>query len=129
MFRKWRKSYNPDPVEHYHLTDEWYQLRIDTLFRDNFRCLRCNLVFDMDGLDAHHLIPRSVGGANDISNLVTLCTPCHDIVETLDFRTRTEIIASMDGDDIDHSQPTNKRTRRSDNRSDWHARVYGKSKK
>ena len=28
-------------------------------------------------LDHHHLVPRALGGADDESNLITLCRPCH----------------------------------------------------
>lgn len=31
-------------------------------------------------LEVHHVVPRSAGGANDVANLVTLCSRCHGFV-------------------------------------------------
>jgi len=30
-------------------------------------------------LHVHHVVPRSEGGTNDLSNLVTLCSRCHSV--------------------------------------------------
>lgn len=32
-------------------------------------------------LEAHHIIHRSLGGPNDLNNLITLCHTCHDKIE------------------------------------------------
>lgn len=37
-------------------------------------CVACGSI---DELHDHHLVPRSVGGSDDESNLITLCNPCH----------------------------------------------------
>ena len=37
-------------------------------------CVACGTA---DNLNQHHLIPRSLGGSDDESNLLTLCGPCH----------------------------------------------------
>jgi len=53
-------------------------LRLATLMRDGFECTQCN----ESGvrLEAHHVIPKSRGGKDTITNLITLCKPCHDKV-------------------------------------------------
>ena len=49
--------------------------------RDKFDCVYCRQVFppplDGEGLCLDHVIPRSKGGGNDPSNLVTACLSCN----------------------------------------------------
>ena len=40
------------------------------------RCHDCGV--ERDGLHKHHIVPKSLGGSNDPSNLVTLCANCHE---------------------------------------------------
>lgn len=47
------------------------------LKRDGFRCRQCGLRCQRQDADVHHLIPRSLGGSDDPSNLITLCDGCH----------------------------------------------------
>jgi len=37
-------------------------------------CVACG---NTENLHQHHLVPRSVGGSDDESNLITLCNSCH----------------------------------------------------
>ncbi len=50
-------------------------LRIACLMRDGYTCQQCG----KQGirLQAHHLVYREHGGKDTISNLLTLCEPCH----------------------------------------------------
>jgi len=54
-------------------------LRIATLMRDNYTCQECGKKNCM--LEAHHIIPHRLKGANIITNLITLCDKCHDKTE------------------------------------------------
>lgn len=47
------------------------------LRRDGFRCRQCGVRCHRHDADVHHLIPRSMGGSDDPSNLITLCDGCH----------------------------------------------------
>ncbi|MEG4023452.1 HNH endonuclease [Microcoleus sp. S13C4] len=49
------------------------------LARDKWKCLSCGRSSKEDGvlLEVDHIIPRSKGGSNDISNLQTLCKKCN----------------------------------------------------
>lgn len=50
-------------------------LRLAAIYRDNCRCLECgkkNTRFEV-----HHITPQSKGGADTITNLITLCPECH----------------------------------------------------
>ncbi|MBI1925544.1 HNH endonuclease [Candidatus Poribacteria bacterium] len=51
-------------------------LRIATLRRDDYQCTQCGE--KNTRLEAHHIIPRSLGGKDTITNLITLCKRCHD---------------------------------------------------
>ena len=64
-----------------------YAMRI--LYRDKFTCQDCGeihafkneygiyLPVDDGKLDIHHIVPVSMGGGDEPSNLITLCHDCH----------------------------------------------------
>lgn len=53
-------------------------LKYKTFKRDKFICQKCGFE-DKTGLklEAHHINPLYLGGADDINNLITLCFDCH----------------------------------------------------
>lgn len=50
--------------------------RWNVLARDNFQCQVCG-ESNEDRLHLHHIIFRSHGGEDDVTNLITLCFLCH----------------------------------------------------
>ena len=60
-------------------------LRIATLMRDGYQCTQCKKQRTTSSyreakkvrIDAHHVIWKEHGGKDTISNLITLCKPCH----------------------------------------------------
>ena len=44
-------------------------------------CVACSRT---DDLNHHHLVPRSVGGLDDESNLITLCHECHGKIHNVE---------------------------------------------
>jgi hypothetical protein len=46
-------------------------------------CVACGT---KDNLHHHHLKPRSLGGTDDETNLITLCQTCHGIYHNISFR-------------------------------------------
>src|SRR6056297_221512 len=44
--------------------------------RDNYICQACKAKKNII-LEVHHIIPKSNGGTNKVSNLITLCSNCH----------------------------------------------------
>ena len=50
-------------------------LRIATIFRDNCKCMECGK--ENTRFEVHHITPKKKGGADTISNLITLCPKCH----------------------------------------------------
>jgi hypothetical protein len=47
--------------------------------RDRGQCQNCKISVGESG-DVHHIVPRGVGGATVMSNLVLLCRTCHDAI-------------------------------------------------
>lgn len=58
-------------------TIEWQNLRRKILERDNNKCKECGVACESSEADVHHLMPRSLGGTDDPTNLITLCDGCH----------------------------------------------------
>lgn len=57
--------------------DPWKETRRQVLQRDDYRCVSCSTSVKSAETDIHHLLPRSMGGTDELSNLVTLCDGCH----------------------------------------------------
>lgn len=55
----------------------WKEIRHEVLRRD---CRRCQVCSKEHSAQVHHVIPRSKGGTNDLTNLMTLCGQCHMLV-------------------------------------------------
>lgn len=55
---------------------KWWQEQAQ--IRDNHRCVICG--FDIV-VDVHHITPRSEGGTDDVSNLLTLCPNHHRMAD------------------------------------------------
>src|SRR5262245_14529942 len=56
---------------------DWINIREAILRRDNYKCVECGAACRASEGDVHHLLPRSAGGTDEPSNLVTLCDGCH----------------------------------------------------
>lgn len=55
----------------------WKETRLEVLKRDKYRCLSCGIGVTSAQADIHHVLPRSRGGSDELSNLITLCDGCH----------------------------------------------------
>ena len=56
---------------------DWRKIRESILRRDKFKCVECGEPCNRGEADIHHLLPRSAGGSDEPSNLITLCDGCH----------------------------------------------------
>lgn len=52
-------------------------LRFEILTRDGYRCRYCGATAQTTELHIDHVLPRSAGGEDDASNLVTACIDCN----------------------------------------------------
>lgn len=63
---------------------DWEERRREVLQRDDFRCQLCGrrggpyAEDEAVHLHAHHTVPPSEGGSNDVDNLITLCDLCYE---------------------------------------------------
>lgn len=53
------------------------RLRFEIFRRDGFKCRYCGLVAGETELTIDHVVPRTLGGSDDPSNLVTACKDCN----------------------------------------------------
>lgn len=53
-------------------------IRYEVLSRARTRCELCGISADLRGLHVDHIIPRSLGGSNDVANLQALCWRCNE---------------------------------------------------
>lgn len=60
------------------------------LERDNFRCVICGSA-EKENLTIHHLIPKSAGGSDVLSNLITICVACHTTKYHMDLYTKWQV--------------------------------------
>ncbi len=73
-------------------------LRIATLKRDYFTCQKCGKT---DGqLEAHHITPRRLRGADSIFNLITLCSNCHESINSIEMQYAEEFYKIVKGKPI-----------------------------
>jgi hypothetical protein len=61
------------------------KLRKAVLKRDNKTCCKCGR---QKPLELHHIKPVADGGPDEVSNLITLCSACHDEWELVEITTR-----------------------------------------
>jgi 5-methylcytosine-specific restriction endonuclease McrA len=52
-------------------------LRYEVLKRARFRCELCGISAEVKALEVDHIVPRSKGGSDDLSNLQALCYSCN----------------------------------------------------
>lgn len=62
---------------------DWDSRRKKVYRRDDYKCQNCGDEGGPNGdieLHAHHIVPKSEGGSDNLSNLATLCYECHNAV-------------------------------------------------
>lgn len=65
--------------------DDWNRRRREVYERDEYCCQNCDRTGGKRGdcvLQAHHVVPMSKGGSHSKSNLITLCSECHDAIHS-----------------------------------------------
>lgn len=59
----------------------WANRRAMVLLRDGYRCVRCGAPAE----EVDHRLPRSRGGGDELTNLRSLCRPCHKEITRRQF--------------------------------------------
>ncbi len=75
--KKGEKAWNWNGGKGYERGDDWDTQRKLCYKRDKYICQDCGIVRSKTLLAAHHLIGYRYTMNNDLSNLITLCFPCH----------------------------------------------------
>ena len=59
----------------------WFRIRGECFERDGYLCRNCGKDIRNENKpgEAHHIVPISAGGTNELSNLKTLCYDCHKL--------------------------------------------------
>ena len=77
------KTPAPAPQKQPGYRSKWRKQKMRALVRDNFTCqaqeCKCK---DLARLTVHHIQPKSEGGTNELSNLVTLCDHHHSLLHS-----------------------------------------------
>ena len=77
-WRNGKRAINPTKPRAVPQIWSWGRTRFAVLERDGFRCKYCGRGHREDvALHVDHILPRSEGGSNDMSNLVAACAECN----------------------------------------------------
>ena len=71
------------------------------LERDKFRCQKCGFFGMTDELEVHHKNMKVLGGENEISNLITLCSICHYFAPNSETDFKKYLDEKIDGKILD----------------------------
>lgn len=91
---------------------DWDARRRATYQRDDYTCQNCGATGGRQArgngavLHAHHIVPRSRGGSNALSNLQTLCESCHNNVHDHDITATTATTANHGDSSSGRTPPT-----------------------
>lgn len=55
----------------------WRRIKQQVHERDEWTCCHCGVVTMQ--LECDHIVNKAEGGSDDLSNLQSLCKPCHDV--------------------------------------------------
>jgi hypothetical protein len=55
---------------------------------ENLKSGRCSVCSSEGETEIHHIVPKSLGGPDSLSNLIELCLPCHNKVHKQKFMWR-----------------------------------------
>lgn len=75
----------PEEFQRKRRPNNWKEIRELALTRDEYRCRRCRRTAEADGvqLEVDHIHPVSMGGSHALSNLRTLCSECHNLLQVV----------------------------------------------
>lgn len=90
-------------------TRKWYgrrwirdEKRLAIYLRDGLRCAYCGATLESGAscLSLDHITPRSKGGSNDATNLVTACKMCNSVRGDRPLSQWLRLVAELTGEDV-----------------------------
>ncbi|PRX19664.1 HNH endonuclease [Orenia metallireducens] len=73
-------------------------IRKAVILRDKCKCMECAKSNCM--LEVHHIVPKRLQGANSLSNLITLCSKCHDKTKGIEEKYIEHYQKMIDGNNV-----------------------------
>lgn len=73
-------------------------IRKAVILRDNCKCKECGKSSCI--LEVHHIVPKRLNGKNNLGNLITLCSSCHQKTEGSEEQFIKHYQKMIDGDNI-----------------------------
>jgi 5-methylcytosine-specific restriction endonuclease McrA len=67
----------PNAHQRGYCSQGWKAARREVLLRDNYQCQMCGAVVHGKRAHVDHIVPKSQGGSDEVSNLRCLCVSCH----------------------------------------------------
>ena len=110
------------------LRSEWNKLRDKVLQRDQYTCLRCKARIRVK---KDTVIRALLPGSNELSNLITLCYPCAEVVDAESLTTVKQIESNHVGGKVNvitRQQQEQAGDGEAFRRPHWHGWVYGGQK-
>lgn len=80
----WQKSVEVASKDYYNQVYYYSKIRQQVLDRDEYTCQRCGKI-STSSFHIHHILKRKEGGSDCLDNLITVCPPCHKIVDTKEY--------------------------------------------
>jgi len=78
FFKEHKTTYMKyDKYQEYLKSKQWYALRLKILSRDDYTCQHCHCKVTSYTANVHHKTYIRLGDEN-LSDLITLCIPCHE---------------------------------------------------
>ena len=80
-------------------------IRKAVILRDGCKCMECGK--SKCKLEVHHIKPRRLNGSNTLSNLITLCEPCHKKTEGKEeqyMKHYFDMLGSSDNKNLNYAQ-------------------------
>lgn len=74
--------------------DDWDQIRRYVYRQANYTCYYCKKIGIK--VNAHHHIPLSKGGTNNLDNLVCICDECHSILHPHNLNLEKTYVSSIE---------------------------------
>lgn len=122
----WREKVYKRGDEHQDFHLQAHYIKSTYIFkRDGHTCQACfktRLKVNREGnfMTCHHIVPRDQGGSDIDQNLITLCSPCHNIIEERNLKSKEEIYGCLTKDTREYKIKSNIAQKH-----EWRKWVYG----
>jgi 5-methylcytosine-specific restriction protein A len=79
--RRMSDQARPNAHQRGYCSQGWKAARREVLLRDGYQCQLCGDIVHGKRAHVDHIVPKSKGGSDEVSNLRCLCVSCHSTHE------------------------------------------------